>query len=63
MRSFLDKAQENPQILDEDENVDISQLERNLKLTPEQRLIEHQAALELCEELARAGRRLREQSQ
>lgn len=47
----------------EEADIDISQLERNLKLTPERRLIEHQAALELCEELARAGQRLHEQSQ
>jgi hypothetical protein len=47
----------------EDSSVDISQLKRNLQLTPEQRLIEHQSALELCDELARAGRNLHEQSQ
>lgn len=44
----------------EDSNVDISQIERNLKLTPEQRLIEHQKALELCDVLARAGRSIHE---
>lgn len=46
-----------------DADIDVRQLERNLSLTPERRLIEHQAALELCDELARAGRRLHEQSQ
>lgn len=44
-------------------DVDMSQLERNLRLTPEQRLIEHQAALELCDQLASAGEKIREQSQ
>lgn len=46
-----------------DEHIDLSQLERNLKLSPERRLIEHQAALDLCDELASAGRRLYEQPQ
>jgi hypothetical protein len=46
-----------------DSDVDMSQIERNLKLTPEQRVIEHQNALELCEVLARAGQRVHEQSQ
>jgi len=41
-------------------DVDISQLERNIKLSPDQRLFEHQAALELCDELARAGQRIHE---
>lgn len=57
------KDQEIDQTRDEDWDVDLSQLERNLKLTPEHRLAEHQAALELCEELNRAGQRLHEQSQ
>ena len=47
----------------ETSDVDMSQLERNLRLTPEQRLIEHQAGLELCSELARAGQKVYEQSQ
>jgi membrane protease YdiL (CAAX protease family) len=47
----------------EESNIDVSQLERNLRLTPERSLIEHQAAFELCEELARAGKRLHEQPQ
>lgn len=44
-------------------DLDISQLKRNAGLTPEQRLVEHQVALELCDELARAGREVHEQSQ
>ncbi|NJL23721.1 MAG: hypothetical protein HC902_00070 [Calothrix sp. SM1_5_4] len=47
----------------EDTCVDVSQLERNIRLTPEQRLTEHQAALDLCEKLAQAGQRFNEQSQ
>lgn len=44
------------------EEIDISQLLRNLSLTPEQRLKEHQIALNLVIELGRAGKKLREQS-
>lgn len=47
----------------ENSDIDLSQLERNLRLTPEQRIIEHQAALELCGELALAGKKAYEQSQ
>jgi hypothetical protein len=47
----------------EDSDVDMSQIERNIRLTPEQRLIEHQAALELCGELELAGQKIYEQSQ
>jgi membrane protease YdiL (CAAX protease family) len=60
---FFSPNREYAPALEEDWDVDLSQLERNLKLSPERRLIEHQAALELCEELARAGRRIHEQSQ
>lgn len=41
--------------------VDLSHLERNLALTPEERLIEHQHALELVLALEAAGRKLREE--
>lgn len=44
-------------------DIDMSQLERNLRLTPEERIIEHQTALELCGELALAGQKVYEQSQ
>jgi hypothetical protein len=47
----------------EDLDIDESQLDRNLNLTPERRLIEHQAALDLWHELSRAGQQLHEQSQ
>lgn len=47
----------------QDSHVDMSQLDRNSRLTPEQRLVEHQAALDLCGELIRAGQRTHEQSQ
>jgi hypothetical protein len=47
----------------DESEIDESQLDRNLRLTPERRLIEHQAALDLCSELSRAGQRLHEQSQ
>ena len=41
-------------------DVDMSQLERNHRLTPEQRIIEHQAALEFCSELVLAGQKVYE---
>ena len=47
----------------EADEVDISQLMRNLMLSPEQRLMEHQTALNLVLELEKAGKKLREQSQ
>jgi hypothetical protein len=47
----------------EADEVDVSQLIRNLSLSPEQRLLEHQAALDLVIELEKAGKKLREQSQ
>ena len=46
-----------------DSDLDISQLDRNLKLDPEQRLREHQSALNLTMNLMSAGEKLREQSQ
>lgn len=49
-------------IQDADE-IDESQLMRNLSLSPEQRLAEHQSALNLVLELEKAGKKLREQSQ
>lgn len=39
---------------------DLSQLERNLSLTPEERLVDHQHALELVLELEAAGKALRD---
>jgi hypothetical protein len=45
------------------EEIDLSQLQRNLSLTPDQRLREHQDALDLVIELEIAGNKLREQSQ
>jgi len=44
-------------------DIDRSQLARNLALTPEQRLIEHQSALDLVFDLEKAGRALHEKSQ
>ena len=49
-------------LLSEDD-VDLSQIQRNLTLSIEQRLIEHQNALDLVIELEKAGERLREKSQ
>ena len=49
-------------IVDIDE-VDISQLRRNLSLTVEERLNEHQNALDLVFDLENAGMALREKSQ
>jgi hypothetical protein len=45
------------------EEIDLSQILRNLSLTPDQRLREHQNALDLVVELEKAGNKLREQSQ
>lgn len=44
-------------------DIDTSQLIRNLGLSPEQRALEHQAALETLEELQKLGEKLREKSQ
>jgi RimJ/RimL family protein N-acetyltransferase len=44
-------------------DLDLSQIQRNLSMSPEQRLIEHQNALDLVLELQTAGKQLREQSQ
>jgi hypothetical protein len=43
--------------------IDFSQLEHNLSLTPEERLVEHQCALELVLELEAAGKKLRDEPQ
>lgn len=40
--------------------VDLSQIERNLLLTPQQRIVEHQNALNLVVALEAAGKKLRE---
>jgi hypothetical protein len=45
------------------DEIDLSQLVRNLSLSPEQRLEEHQNALDLVIKLEKAGRKLREESQ
>lgn len=42
---------------------DISLIEESLRLSPEQRAIQHQAALTLALELERAGKELRERDQ
>jgi hypothetical protein len=55
--NLLKQITEHTQNWLQDSHVDMSQLDRNSRLTPEQRLVEHQAALQLCDELARAGRR------
>lgn len=44
------------------QTVDHSQLMRNHKLSPEQRLQEHQMALDLVAALEEAGKKLREKS-
>ena len=44
-------------------DVDLSQLQRNLSLTIEERLIEHQNSLDLVFDLQDAGKMLREKSQ
>lgn len=45
-----------------EDEIDTSQLIRNLNLSPEQRALEHQVALETIEELQQAGEKLREKS-
>jgi hypothetical protein len=42
---------------------DISLIDESLRLSPEQRAIQHQAALMLALELERAGKELRERDQ
>lgn len=44
-------------------DVDLSQIERNLSLSVEDRLREHQNSLNLVLELEKAGKKLRDQSQ
>jgi hypothetical protein len=61
--NLLKQITEHTQNWLQDSDVDMSQLDRNSRLTPDQRLVEHQAALELCDELARAGARIHEQSE
>jgi hypothetical protein len=39
--------------------IDLSLIEENLRLTPEQRVLQHEAALELVLQMEAAGRRLR----
>lgn len=40
--------------------IDLGLIDDNLRLTPEQRALQHQAALDLALEIERAGLRLRE---
>ena len=42
---------------------DLSLVEESLRLSPEQRLLQHQAALELVLAMEQAGRELRERTQ
>jgi hypothetical protein len=42
--------------------IDLGLVDDNLRLTPEQRVLQHQAALDFALEVERAGRRLRERS-
>ena len=42
--------------------IDLGLVDDNLRLTPEQRVLQHQAALDFALELERAGQRLRERS-
>ena len=43
--------------------IDLSLIDANLRLTPEQRAVQHQAALRLALEFERAGKVLRERTQ
>jgi len=42
--------------------IDLGLVDDNLRLTPEQRVLQHQAALDFALEVERAGQRLRERS-
>ena len=42
--------------------IDLGLVDDNLRLTPEQRVLQHQAALDFALEVERAGKRLRERS-
>jgi hypothetical protein len=42
--------------------IDLRLVDDNLRLTPEQRALQHQAALDFALEVERAGQRLRERS-
>lgn len=42
--------------------IDLGLIDDNLRLTPEQRALQHQDALDLALEVERAGQRLRERS-
>jgi len=43
--------------------VDLSLVEENLRLTPEQRALQHDSALELVLQMEEAGRKLRDAAQ
>ena len=45
-----------------DNSVDIYMINKNLKLTPEQRISNHQGALDLVEEIKKAGQKLNDKS-
>jgi hypothetical protein len=42
--------------------IDLGLVDDNLRLTPEQRALQHQAALDFALEIERAGQRLRDRS-
>ncbi|MBO9663885.1 hypothetical protein [Dokdonella sp.] len=42
--------------------IDLGLIDDNLRLSPEQRALQHQAALDFALEIERAGQRLRERS-
>ena len=42
--------------------IDLGLVDDNLRLTPEQRVLQHQAALDFALDVERAGQRLRERS-
>jgi hypothetical protein len=46
----------------EEFGIDLSLIDEALRLSPEQRLLQHQAALELVLEMERAGMELRERT-
>jgi hypothetical protein len=53
----------NPAQQAEQAGIDLSLVEESLRLTPEQRLLQHQAALALVVAVEKAGRELRERQQ
>jgi hypothetical protein len=47
----------------ENAGFDLSLIDANLRLTPEQRVLKHQQALALAEEMTRAGKQLRDRAE